>query len=589
MSKAGKIEYWTDKGLGAIMSSLGKKNIFVHKTSAIDDNVDIGENTKIWHFSHILKNSKIGEGCNIGQNVVVGPDVNIGNNCKIQNNVSVYKGVTLEDDVFCGPSVVFTNVFNPRAHVSRMDDLRPTLVKRGASLGANSTIVCGVTIGRYALVGAGAVVTKDVPDHALFIGNPARHAGWMCKCGEKLNGEMVCALCGKDYGYLTHHKNDSMAFVDLGAQQKRIYPDIEKRIQGVLKHGKYIMGPEVKELEDRLVQFTGAKHAISCASGTDALIMALMAIGIGPGDAVFTTAFTFIATAEAVSFLRATPVFVDIDPDTFNISPEKLESAVRALKQDRGVKLTPRAVIPVDLFGLPCDYDAINKIALENDLFVIEDAAQSFGAIYKGKTAGTLGHVGCTSFFPAKPLGCYGDGGAVFTDSGELAEKLMSIRAHGKGKNKYDNVRLGINGRLDTLQAAILIPKLEIFPHELEKRTQAAKIYTQLLSSSPQKGSMKLPGTFYGYESSWAQYSILACNGDMRSHIQKQLKKIGVPTAVYYPRPLHLQTAFSYLDYQPGDLPVSEKFASRIFSLPMHPYLTYKEQQKVAEGILNCN
>lgn len=559
---------------------MGLDDFFIHESSILDDHVDIGRGTKIWHFSHVLGNSKIGERCNIGQNVVIGPGVSIGDGCKIQNNVSVYKGVTLEDDVFCGPSMVFTNVFNPRAHVGRMDEARPTLVKKGASLGANSTIVCGVTIGQYALVGAGAVVTKDIPDHALVVGNPARQTGWMCECGEKLNSGMVCGECIKSYPHLDPG-NKKMVFIDLAAQQQRIRKEIEHNIQTVLTHGKYIMGPEVAELEKRLAQFAGVKHAVSCASGTDALLMALMAMGIGPGDAVFTSSFTFIATAEVIRLLGATPVFVDIDPDTFNISVEKLEASICEVKEGHP-ELRPGAVIPVDLFGLPCDYDDIERVAMKYGLKVIEDAAQSFGGIYKGKTAGSFGDAACTSFFPAKPLGCYGDGGAVFTDSDDLAEKLVSIRVHGKGTDKYDNVRIGINGRLDTLQAAILLPKLDIFPNELEKRQAAAEAYTRILEDCP----LELPGIPDDYQSAWAQYSVLAGDENERLLIQTILKKAGVPTAVYYPKPLHLQTAFADLGYQEGDLPVCENISKRIFSLPMHPYLRIGDQERVARVIL---
>jgi len=546
---------------------------FIHETAVVDDQVKIGSDTKIWHFSHVLKNTVVGRGCSIGQNVVVGPDVKVGNNCKIQNNVSVYKGVTLEDDVFCGPSIVFTNVFNPRSAIRRMDEIRPTLVKKGASLGANSTIVCGVTIGQYAFVGAGAVVTKDVPDHALVVGNPAKQTGWMCECGEKINQEMVCSVCKKDYQWLDDSKDDVIAFVDLAAQQKKILPEIEANIRAVLQHGKYIMGPEVKELENQLAQFVGVKHALTCSSGTDALIMALMAYGIGPGDAVFTTPFTFIATAEAIRLLGATPVFVDIDPDTFNLSVEKLETAVLEFKKDHPSGLTPKAIIPVDLFGLPCDYDGINKVVKDNNLVVIEDAAQSFGAEYKGRMAGGLGDIGCTSFFPAKPLGCYGDGGAIFTDSDEIIEKLISIRVHGKGSDKYDNVCLGINGRLDTIQAAILLAKMNIFPGEVQKRRDVAQRYTEIISSLQDREEIVVPGIFDGYKSVWAQYSLLAKNGKMRSRIQERFKENGIPTAVYYPTPLHLQTAYEDLGYKRGDFPISEDFAGRIFSIPMHPYL----------------
>ncbi len=337
------------------------------------------------------------------------------------------------------------------------------------------------------------------------------------------------------------------------------------------------MGSEVKELETKLADFVHVKHAITCASGTDALLMTLMAYGVGPGDAVFTTPFTFIATAEVIKLIGATPVFVDIDQAIFNISPFKLEKSINNINKDG--KFKPTAIIPVDLFGLPCDYDSINQIASQHDLIVIEDAAQSLGAEYKGRMAGSLGHTGCTSFFPAKPLGCYGDGGAIFTDSDEIAEKLVSIRVHGKGNDKYDNIRLGINGRLDTLQTAILLPKLEIFPSELEARRKIAGIYTELLSS--QQNHLITPQVFTGIKSAWAQYSILSEDKKMRKSIQNKLKEKGIPTAVYYPTPLHLQTAFADLGYKKGDCLVSENCSTRIFSIPMHPYLTKEELLRI--------
>ncbi len=560
------------------------KDYFVHPTTQLDENVTIGNGTKIWHFSHIMKNTTIGTNCNLGQNVVAGPDVFIGNGCKIQNNVSVYKGVTLEDDVFCGPSMVFTNVFNPRSHIRRMEEVRPTLIKKGASLGANCTIVCGVTIGKYAFVGAGAVVTKDVPDYALVMGNPAKQTGWVCECGEKLNQDFICPVCGKSIDPTSDRQehNNHIPFVSLAAQQKIILPKLERNIKNVLSHGKYIMGPEVAELEKKLAAFVKSRHAITCSSGTDALLMALMAYNIGPGDAVFTTPFTFVATAEVIKLIGATPVFVDIDIETFNILPTGLEASVRKVTSEGN--LNPKAIIPVDLFGLPCDYDRINQIASEYDLTVIEDAAQSFGAEYKGRMAGALGHVGCTSFFPAKPLGGYGDGGAVSMDSDEIAEKIKSIRIHGKGVDKYDNVRVGINGRLDTLQAAILLPKLEIFPQELEFRRSIAKKYQEALSAD---STLKLPKNFLDIKSAWAQFSILTPDGTTRTRIQEKLKEKGIPTAVYYPKPLHLQTAFADLGYEKGDFPVSEDCASRIFSLPMHPYLSKEDQTRICKELLS--
>lgn len=382
---------------------------------------------------------------------------------------------------------------------------------------------------------------------------------------------------------------EPMNFIDLAAQQRRIREKIEAKIQVVLRHGKYIMGPEVRELEEELAAYVGVKHAIGCASGTDALLLSLMAYNIGPGDAVFTPTFTFISTAEVISLLGATPVFVDIDPVTFNMDPEKLEQAIMALETNDSSRyplppynspLFPKGIIPVDLFGLPADYDAINAIAQKRGLFVIQDAAQSFGGEYKGKKTCSQGKIGCASFFPAKPLGCYGDGGMCFTNDDNLARHINSLRLHGKGDHKYNHVRIGINGRLDTLQAAILLAKFDIFPEEVNLRQQAAQGYTALLDND--SCVVIAPRVPESCTSVWAQYSILARDEKHRFGLQSQLKEAGIPTAIYYPKPLHLQTAFSYLNYKEGDFPVSEDCASRIFSLPMHPYLKAEDQERIA-------
>jgi dTDP-4-amino-4,6-dideoxygalactose transaminase len=384
-----------------------------------------------------------------------------------------------------------------------------------------------------------------------------------------------------------------MDFIDLKAQQAGIRDRLEENMRKVLAHGQYILGPEVKELEGKLKAYAGRKYAVGCASGTDALLMALMALGIGPGDAVFTSPFTFISTAEVITLLGATPVFVDIDPRTYNIDPEKLEETVAALRtgdRDRaplprvgGVeKLRPRAVIPVDMLGLTADYDAIGETARRYGLAVIEDAAQAFGAVLRGRMACSFGDIACTSFFPAKPLGCYGDGGMIFTDDPALASLLESIRAHGKGSHKYDNVRIGINGRLDTLQAAVVLAKFDVFPEEMEKRQEVARRYTEAIRDIPGVEAPFVPG---GYRSAWAQYSLLAGDEARRAFLQQGLQEKGIPTMIYYPRPLHLQTAFAYLGYREGDCPASEDCAVRTFSLPMHPYLTGEQQAFVVEAL----
>lgn len=374
-----------------------------------------------------------------------------------------------------------------------------------------------------------------------------------------------------------------MEFIDLKQQYERLKPKIQERINQVLEHGKFIMGPEVIELEKNLAAFVGAKYCVSCANGTDALLMSLMAYDIRPGDAVFTTPFTFIASAEVICLLGATPVFVDIDPMTYNIDPGKLEAAILEIKRGKGLgavgakRLNPRAIIPVDLFGLPADYDAINCIAKAHNLFVLEDAAQSLGGSYRGKRVGNLADIAATSFFPAKPLGGYGDGGAIFTNDEALVASLRSLREHGKGSHKYDNVRIGINGRLDTLQAAILLPKLEMFDSELKARQKVALRYTEAF-----KGMAKVQHIPEGLMSAWAQYSLVV---DKRDQYLAKLKDLGIPTAVYYPRPLHLQTAFTRLGYRVGDFPVSEGLSDRIFSLPMHPYLELRDQEKIIDAV----
>lgn len=369
-------------------------------------------------------------------------------------------------------------------------------------------------------------------------------------------------------------------FIDLAAQFAAREAAIRARMDAVLAHGKYIMGPEVQELEQRLAAYAGAPHCVGCASGTDALLLPLMAEGVGPGDAVITTSFTFIATAEVISLLGARPVFVDIDPDTWNISPQAVEDCLAAWNPAWG---RPRAIIAVDIFGLPADAAALTRIADAHDLLLIEDAAQSFGGSLDGRRACSFGHYAATSFFPAKPLGCYGDGGAVFCADGERAARIDSLRVHGKGTDKYDNVRIGLNSRLDTLQAAILLAKLDHFDEEIAARQRVAATYGAALAPLGQAGvAQQIPA---GATSAWAQYSLLARNGETRSAAQAALKAAGVPTAVYYPTPLHLQTAFAHLGHRPGDLPVCEDVCGRIFSLPMHPYMPDGQAESIAATV----
>lgn len=357
-----------------------------------------------------------------------------------------------------------------------------------------------------------------------------------------------------------------MQFIDLAAQQARIKDKIDAGIQAVLSHGQYILGPEVSELEEKLAAFIGAKYCISCANGTDALQIAQMAFGIGPGDEVITPGFTYIATAETVALLGAKPVYVDVCPKTYNLDPQKLEAAITS---------KTKAIIPVSLYGQCADFDAINAIANKYGIPVIEDAAQSFGATYKGKQSCNLSTVSCTSFFPSKPLGCYGDGGAIFTNDDELAKVLRQIARHGQDR-RYHHVRVGVNSRLDTLQAAILLPKLEIFSEEVILRQQVAAKYDQLLSLA---GVTTTPFIEAHNTSVYAQYTIQVNN---REQMQAKLKEAGIPTAVHYPIPLNKQPAVADVNVQ---LPIGDAVAEKVMSLPMHPYIT-KENINFIVGVL---
>jgi len=365
-------------------------------------------------------------------------------------------------------------------------------------------------------------------------------------------------------------------FIDVGAQRRRLGTRIDEAIKRVTDHCQFIMGPEVFALEKDLAAFCGARHAISVASGTDALVLVLMAKGIGAGDAVFCPSFTFSATAESIALVGATPVFVDVDEATFNIDVASLERAVATAQR---LDLATKAVMAVDLFGLPADYDAIGRVAAKHSLFVIDDAAQSFGARYQNRKVGMLGDVSATSFFPAKPLGCYGDGGAVFTDDDKLADLVKSLRNHGQGVDRYDNVRVGINGRLDTIQAAVLIEKLKIFPDEISARERVAQRYNALLSAT-----VMVPQVPAGYGSVWAQYTI-RLSGSRRDALAAALRGQGIPTAMYYPKPTHRQTAYQYYPVSDGGLPVTERLADEVLSLPMHAYLDEATQDRIVAAV----
>ena len=374
-----------------------------------------------------------------------------------------------------------------------------------------------------------------------------------------------------------HLRPDPVPFIDIGAQRRRLGSSVDEAVARVLTHCQFINGPEVTQLEAALAAFSGARHVVTCASGTDALLMVLMAKDVGRGDAVLCPSFTFCATGEAVALTGATPVFVDVDEATFNIDVNSLKRGIATAKR---LGLKPRAVIPVDLFGQSADHDAIGAVAEAEGLFVLDDAAQAFGASYKGRRLGTFGLVTATSFFPAKPLGCFGDGGAILTDDAALAETLRSVRVHGQGSDKYDNVRLGLTGRLDTIQAAILLEKLKIFEDEIAARNLVAQRYAQGLGNV-----VTVPYLASGATSVWAQYTIRLPAGTDRNAFAAALKAQGIPNAIYYPKSMHQQTAYRDYPVADGGLPVCEKLSDDVISLPMHAYLDEPTQERIIKAV----
>jgi dTDP-4-amino-4,6-dideoxygalactose transaminase len=374
-----------------------------------------------------------------------------------------------------------------------------------------------------------------------------------------------------------HLRPEPVPFIDLAAQRRRLGKSVDEAVSRVLAHCQFINGPEVAELEAALAAFSGAKHVVTCASGTDALLMVLMARGVGRGDAVLCPSFTFCATGEAVALTGATPVFVDVDEATFNMDVNSLK---RGIATARKLGLKPVAVIPVDLFGQSADHDAIGEIANAEGLFVLDDAAQAFGASYKGRRLGSFGLATATSFFPAKPLGCFGDGGAIFTDDAELAATLRSVRVHGQGSDKYDNVRLGLTGRLDTVQAAVLLEKLKIFEDEIVARDRVAERYARGLGNV-----VTVPRVASGCTSVWAQYTIRLPKGCDRDGFAATLKAQGIPTAIYYPKSMHQQTAYRDFPIADGGLPASEDLSSDVISLPMHAYLDEGTQERILKAV----
>jgi dTDP-4-amino-4,6-dideoxygalactose transaminase/acetyltransferase-like isoleucine patch superfamily enzyme len=552
---------------------------FVHPSAVVDDGVELGEGAKVWHFCHVSEGASLGAGTSLGQNVFVARHVRLGARVRVQNNVSIYEGVEIEDDVFLGPSCVFTNVLNPRAFVERKSEYRTTRVRRGASIGANATIVCGHEIGEYAFIAAGATVTREVPPYALMVGSPARRAGWMCRCGEKLVGEgdACCARCGMHYR-LAHDRCTPLAaqptalevpLLDLAAQNAPLRPELEAAFARVLRSESYILGPEVERFEAQLAASFGFAHAITVSSGTDALLLALMALGIGPGDEVVTTPFSFFATAGCIARVGARPRFVDIDPHTFNLDPRRVEQA-----------LSPRtkAILPVHLFGQAADLSALRKLATERGLMLIEDAAQALGAMHAERQVGTFGEFGCFSFFPSKNLGGFGDGGLLVTGDEVLAERARILRAHG-GKPKYHHAYIGGNFRLDAVQCALLAVKLPHLARYTARRREHASFYDRELASlAPEVLTPVRVEDGHVYN----QYVLRSVR---RDELRKALSAARVGSEIYYPRCLHLQECFAELGYREGDLPLAEAAAREVLAIPVFPELSDAQRAYVAATV----
>jgi dTDP-4-amino-4,6-dideoxygalactose transaminase/acetyltransferase-like isoleucine patch superfamily enzyme len=565
---------------------------FVHSSAIVDDDVQLGDATRIWHFAHVSEGARIGARCTLGQGTFVGRGVRLGDGVKVQNHVSIYEGVEIEDEVFLGPSCVFTNVLVPRAFVDRKAELLPTRVGRGATIGANATVLCGNSIGSYALIGAGAVVTRDVPAHALVVGNPARRVGWACRCGVRLPDapRPRCPACGA--AYLVDGEQckaaapdgprskapegpaaDPIPLVDLRAQHAPLMPALVRAFERVAYSGQLVLGEEVRAFEQEAAAALGVAHAVGVSSGTDALLASLLALGVGPGDEVVTTAYSFFASAASITRTGATPVFADIDLETLNLDPDRLAAAI-----------TPRtkAIVVVHLFGRPCDMRPVTRIAARHRLYVVEDAAQAFGARTPDGPAGGLGDAGCFSFFPTKNLGALGDGGLVTSESEAIADRVRLLRTQG-ARPKHVHLELGGNFRLDALQAALLREKLPHLERWTAARRRNAELYGQLFETAGlDPADLAFPREIPAGHV-FHQYVVRSPRRDaLRTHLARH----GIATEIYYPRPLHLQPVFSPLGHREGAFPCAERASRESLSLPVFPELGEARITRVAKEIV---
>jgi dTDP-4-amino-4,6-dideoxygalactose transaminase/acetyltransferase-like isoleucine patch superfamily enzyme len=558
---------------------------FIHDTAVVDAGVTLGDGARIWHFVHVSEGASIGPRTSLGQNVFIGKGVRVGAGVKVQNNVSLYEGVVIEDDVFLGPSAVFTNVINPRAFVERKHEYRVTRVGRGASIGANATILCGTQIGEYAFVAAAATVTRDVAPYALVVGSPAKRTGWMCRCAKKLggSGDVTCSACGARYQLdalscvprTGEPPETPVPMLDVAAQNGPLMTEYRATFERVMNHGQFILGSEVDAFEARLRDSFGFKHALAVSSGTDALLLALMALDIAEGDEVITSAFSFFATAGCIARVGAKPVFVDIDPATYNMDPEKIEKA-----------LSPRtkAILPVHLFGQSADMEALQAIAEARQIPIIEDAAQALGATFKSRYVGTLGAFGCFSFFPSKNLGGFGDAGLLTTERDDLAERARVLRTHGS-RTKYFHEHIGGNFRIDALQAALLSVKLPHLARYTAERRHNANSYDRAfaarglappLLTTPRRGDH---GHVYN------QYVIRT---PRRDALKQALTRAGIASEIYYPLGLHMQPCFAKLGYKEGDLPETERACRELLAIPVYGELPAADRERIVETVASA-
>lgn len=547
----------------------------VHPTAVVDEDVRVGENSKIWHFCHVSRGARLGRECSLGQNVFIGEGVPLGDRVKVQNNVSIYSGAEIGSDVFIGPSVVFTNVKRPRAPINQKSRYAVTSVGHGATLGANSTIVCGVTIGEFAFVAAGSVVTKDVAPFALVQGNPARQVGWVDADGQRAEGPPAAGpLASTNSCDAKSAPATSPSLPRLTDENIPLLPALEAVAKEVLGSGQFIQGPEVARFEEDVARFLGAKHAVSCSNASDALVMALAASGVGPGDEVITTAYSFVATAESIARLGARPVLVDIEEDSFHFD---LDLVLGALTE------RTRAVIAVHLFGQTQDLSSIRSALRDRSISLIEDAAQAFGAKTSSRRMlGSESEFACFSFFPSKNLGGFGDGGLVTTTSDEAAEKLRALRLHGARTPQHHEF-IGGNFRLDALQAALLRAKLPHVPDLLLRRkANARRYYEKFESANIARARLHLPGRS-GPDHTYNQFVIRSPERDaLREHLRAQ--KIDCP--IYYPTPLHQQPSMKSLVFE-GARPHAERAAKESLALPVYPALDEHHIDRVAEAVLD--